>query len=260
MFGLFKPKLLVDDDELEWLMACFAWMSEEFGGIERVSHTRLVWPADFPASRAKGHDRALEIFDRVKSLARLDDWPCDLLPSAMTRESRVTTGHGLRHGGQPAMGSFGYDDGRYYIRYNPALLERPQSLVATFAHLLAHYLLHTARTSPPGGSALKKHVCDLAAVRMGFGLFLVNTAKNFEQFQDFGEQGWQSQQSGALSENALLTALALFLRLARADARAAEIELKSYLRGPLRKTLAVLEARYPDMSAGVVEIDLGDWS
>ena len=63
------------------------------------------------------------------------------------------------------MGSFGYDEGRYYIRYNPALLATPQSLVATFAHLLSHYLLHTARTAPPGGSALKKQACDVAAVR-----------------------------------------------------------------------------------------------
>lgn len=260
MFGLFKQRLLVDADEFDWLLACFAWLSEEFGGVDRIARTALVLPQDFAASRATGHERAVEIFSTVKTMAGLADWQCDLIPAQATRESRVTTGHGLRHASQPAMGSFGYDHGRYFIRYNPALLKAPQSLVATFAQLLAHYVLHTARTSPPGGTVLKKQACDVAAIRLGFGIFLVNTAKSFEQFQDFGEQGWQTQQSGALSENAMLTALALFVRLARADAKAVERELKEYLRGPLRKTLAVLDARYPDLAAAVEAVDLGDWT
>ena len=58
----------------------------------------------------------------------------------------------------------------------------------------------------------------------------------------------------------MLTALALFVRLARADTMAVERELKDYLRGPLRKTLAVLDARYPDLAAAVEAVDLGDWS
>ena len=260
MLGLFKPRLLVEADESDWLLACFAWLSEEFGGVERIARTKLVIPEDFLPGRATGHERALEIFQRVKALSGLSDWPCDLLPSAATRASRVGTGVALRHTSQPDMGSFGYENGRYHIRYNPALLAAPQSLVATFAHLLAHYLLHTARTSPPGGSALKKQVCDVAAIRMGFGLFLVNTAKSFEQFQDFGEQGWQAQHSGALSENAMLTALALFIRLGQADQKAAERELKDYLRKPLRKTLAALDAQYPDLASAVEAVDLGDWA
>lgn len=260
MLGLFKPKLLVDADEFAWLLACFAWLSEEFGGVERIAGTAIVLPEAFSPSHTTGHARALEIFERVKTLAGLSDWPCDLLPGASTRADRVTTGHGLRHTSQPSMGSFGYDAGRYFVRYNPALLATPQNLVATFAHLLAHYLLHTARTSPPGGSVLKKQVCDVAAIRMGFGLFLVNTAKSFEQFQDFGEHGWRSQHNGALSENSILTALALFLRLARADANATRRELKDYLRTPLRRTLTVIDKQFPDIQTAVAEVDLGDWT
>jgi hypothetical protein len=165
MLGLFKPRLMIDADEFEWLLACYAWLLEEFGGVERLRRTPLILPEAFPPSRATGHPRALELFEQVKALSGLADWPCDLLPGARNRETRVTTGHALRHEAQPAMGSFGYDEGRYYIRYNPALLATPQSLVATFAHLLSHYLLHTARTAPPGGSALKKQACDVAAGR-----------------------------------------------------------------------------------------------
>lgn len=200
------------------------------------------------------------MFERVKVLSGLGDWQCDLRPGAASRESRVTTGHALRHGGQPAMGSFGYEAGRYSISYNPALLATPAHLVATFAHLLSHYLLHTARTAPPGGSALKKQACDVAATRMGFGLFLADTAKSFHQFQDFGEIGWEMQQSAGLSEAALVTALAIFVRLNGSDARQAERALKGYLRKPFRTTLAVLDARYPDLVAAVEAVDLGDWA
>ena len=196
MFGLLKPKLLVDADEFDWLLAFFAWLSEEFGGVERIARTALVLPQDFPAGRATGHDRALEIFTELKAMAGLEDWQCDLIPAQATRESRVTTGHGLRHASQPAMGSFGYDHGRYFVRYNPALLKTPQSLVATFAHLLAHYVLHTARTSPPGGTALKKQVCDVAAIRLGFGLFLAIPPKVSSNFRISENRGGKRSRAG----------------------------------------------------------------
>jgi hypothetical protein len=64
---------------------------------------------------------------------------------------------------------------------------------------------------------------------------------------------------GALSENALVTALALFVRLSDAAAGSAERELRDYLRGPFRKTLAVLDARYPDLAEAIERVDLGEW-
>ena len=58
------------------------------------------------------------------------------------------------------------------ISYVPALLKRPDHLIATLAHELAHYLLATARDSPPCEKEEREFLTDLAAVYLGFGVFL----------------------------------------------------------------------------------------
>ncbi len=156
MLGLFTSKPPVDPDEYEWLLACFAWLIREFGGIERVRATPLVLPVSsfFPPSKLEGHKRALELFDQVKALCGMAEWQCDLVPGTPEREAKITTAHLLRHETRPPpLGTFSHVDGRYRITYRPSEVARPHSLVATFAHELSHYLLHSAGTRPPGGAS-----------------------------------------------------------------------------------------------------------
>jgi hypothetical protein len=262
MLGLFKPKLPVTRDEAEWLLACFAWMVREFGGMEQVRGTPLVLPTAefFPPSELKGHERALELFGQVKALAGMSDWECDLLAGAEDRPAQVGTAQLLRHHSKQPAGTFGFDRGRYFITYNPATLAQPEAMVATFAHELAHYLIHGGTTRPPGGPELEEHATDAGSVFLGFGVFAANCAKSFSQFQDFEVQGWQMQSLGYLSELARVTALAIFVRLSGADARAAEGALKNYLRGPFRKAIAALDREHPDLEASLAGIELGDWA
>ena len=259
MLGLFKARPPVDPDEYEWLLACFAWLMREFGGIERVRTTPLALPVTsfFPASKLEGHDRALELFGQVKALCGMTEWPCDLVPGVPERETHVARGQLLRHETPPPpLGTFGHADGRYYITYNPSVLERPHSLVATFAHELSHYLLHSVERLPPGGSELEEHATDLGAVFMGFGTFLANSAKNYHQTTTY----WQMRSQGYLSENALVTGLAIFVLLSGADEKAAERDLKDYLRGPFRKAIAATRKSYPDLAGSIAAIDLSDWA
>ena len=262
MFGLLKPRPPVDDEEFDWLFACFAWLSREFGGNSGVRGAPLILPSRsfFPASNLTGHDRALELFEQVKALAGMTEWQCDLIPGAASREHRVTTGHALKHEGKgPPLGTFGYANGRYQVTYNPASLADPASLVATFAHELSHYLIHSAQTAPPGGRELEEHATDLAAVFMGFGVLMSNSAKSFGQFQNFGEIGWQMSAQGYLSENALTTGLALFVAASGADAATAEAALKNYLRKPFRRALKAIARDHPDLADDLRDMDLTDW-
>jgi hypothetical protein len=263
VLGFFKPKLPIDQDEFDWLLACFKWFGKEFGGLEAMRTTQLVVPdaAFFPAVSAKGHALAAHYFDHTKTLAGMADWQCDLIEGASEREWRVSAGLGLRHlTKSPPLGSFGYQNGRYQITYNPAELDRPESLIATFAHELAHYLIHTASTRPPGGTALGEHATDVTAVFMGFGVFMANTAKSFEQFQNFEEQGWQMRPQGYLSELALVTSLAIFVRLAQSDGEAARAHLKDYLRKPFNRALNAIDRLHPNLMLSVSQIDLADWA
>jgi hypothetical protein len=263
MLGLFKPKLPVDRDEYEWLLACYAWLLREFGGVEGIRARRLVLATTdfFPPSSLKGHERALELFGQVKAIAGMADWQCDLVEGAADRETHVAPAHLIRHHAKPQpAGTFGYRDGRYVVTYNPSKLNDPEILVATFAHELGHYLIHSGESRPPGGRELEEHATDLASVFLGFGIFAANSAKNFNAYQNFEVQGWQMQSLGYLSELARVTALALFVRLSGADAGAAEKGLKDYLRGPLRKALAAIDRQHPDLAGAVMAVDLSEWA
>lgn len=262
MFGFGRPRFPIDDDEAEWLVACFAWASGEFGGVENLPNRMVILPDEtfYPPSRKTGHDRAVELFDQTKRHAGMSDWPCDLRAGAADRERSIVEGHALRHHASQPLGTFAYQEGRYIITYNPTSLAHPQTLVATLAHELAHYLIHTAQRRAPGGKALAEHATDLGAVFLGFGVFMANSAKTFRQFQSAGEQGWEMRGAGYLSENALVTALAIYVRLARADPAPVTRELKSYLRGVFRKALAATDRRYPDLVAAIQAVDLSDWA
>lgn len=258
MFGWGRGRFPVDRDEIEWLIACLAWLTREFG----APTTPTILPDDrfYPPSRRSGHERAIELFDQTKAHAGMTDWPCDLRAGNADRERSIALGHALRHHQGNPLGTFGYAEGRYYITYNPTSLAHPQTLVATFAHELAHYLLHTAKTSPPGGSALAEHATDLGAVFLGFGVFSANSAKNFRQFQSGGEQGWEMRGAGYLSENALVTGLAFVVRLTAVDAAPVQAELKPYLRGVFKNALAATDRTFPDLAGILATVDLDDWA
>jgi hypothetical protein len=262
MFSWFGSKLLVDDDEFDWILASAKWFTSEFDGAERLAQTPLVGSdaRHFPPSRMTGHARAVELFAQVRRLADMADWPCDLLAVDGERPVDVAPGHALRHLGTPApAGTFEAKDGRYLITYDRALVSRPRDLIAVFAHELAHYLMASATTAPPGGAALEEHATDLCAIFLGFGAFSVNAAASFEQFQTAGEQGWQMRRLGYMSELGLLTAYAVFVRMTNAESSAAAAELKPYLRSSFRKTLNAIDKRTSNLQAVVEAIDLAEW-
>jgi hypothetical protein len=264
MLSLFAPKLPIDSDELEWQLATFKWLGAEFGP---AGEAELVLPTAeyFPPSPRKGEGRVEDLFASVKAAAGMADWPCELRAGEGDRPAHVGTGLLLRHEGASApCGTFTMDDGeggvKVVITYNPSLADDTGALVATFAHELAHYLMSTARTAPPGGWELHELHTDLAAVHLGFGIFLANSARSFSQYQSGGEMGWSSRTQGYLGEGALVTALVIFQRLAGRDPMEAAPFLKDYLRSDLKKAAKALDRLHPDMAAGVAAVDLAEFA
>lgn len=262
MLSLFGAKLPIDEEELEFQLATFKWLVREFGPPAEA----LVLPTKdwFPSSAHKGHTRIADLFGHVKAAAGMSDWPCELRAGAGERPAHVGTGLLLRHeGASPPCGTFQVvgDDGQptVVITYNPSLADDTTALIATFAHELGHYLMSSAASDPPGGWELHELHTDLAAVHLGFGLFLANSAKTFSQFQSAGEMGWSSRRQGYLSEGALVTALAVVERLAGRDPLAAAPCLKAYLAKDLNRAAKALGRRYPDMAAAVEAVDLSEY-
>ncbi|HEY0313411.1 MAG TPA: hypothetical protein VGC56_13050 [Allosphingosinicella sp.] len=263
MLSFFRPKLPIDADELEWQLATFKWLQAEFGPVAKA----LVLPTPhwFPPSQRQGHARMEDLFAAVRKAAGMADWPCELRPGRSERPVQVGFALLLKHHGAAApCGTFQVEEAdgtrRAVITYNPSLAADTGGMIATLAHELGHYLMSTAKSAPPGGWALHELHTDLAAVYLGFGIFLANSARNFAQFQSGGEMGWSSRRQGYLSEGALVTGLALAERLAGRDPAAAEPYLKPYLVTDLRKAMRALARLHPDVAAGVEAVDLGDFA
>jgi hypothetical protein len=173
--------------------------------------------------------------------------------------------HLLRHEGPSApCGTFELTDGvegrTAIITYNPDMEADQPGLVATFGHELGHYLMAASAGTPPGGWDLHELHTDIAAVYLGFGIFLANSARSFRQFQDSVESGWTASTQGYLSEGALVTATAVVERLAGRDPMAAEPWLKDYLAKDLRKAVRALARLAPDMEAAVAAVDLSEYA
>ena len=115
-------------------------------------------------------------------------------------------------------------------------LKRPDRLIATFAHELAHYLLATASEPLPCEDDEIEFMTDLAAVYPGFGGFLANARFEFEGMNDGAMQGWRWQRAGYLPEADLIFTLALF-RAKGLDGDPTRGALKPHLQKMLRRAL-----------------------
>jgi hypothetical protein len=201
---------------------------------------------------------ASDLFNAVKEIAGLADWHV-ILEKGEAREAQSSPS--LVEGAfseNYALGTFSVEGNTPVIRYNPSLLKNPDALIATFAHELAHLLIDGIG-NPPGGHDLHEHATDCAAVYLGFGIFLANGARNFEQFQEAGMHGWRADASGYLSENTLVTALAIFEDVFGIS-KGSEDFLKSYLKSDYSKAKRYLAKYHPNLAADLVSFDLSEWA
>ncbi len=254
---LFGSKPPIEPDEFEWLLACFAWLDKELGKRNGDTGFRpgLILPNDPELMAAS---TAPQMFDVVKRATGLGNWHCQLEKGDVRREMPSTGLATGPHSQSFALGTFQVEGNTPIIRYDPALLKNPDALVATFAHELSHLLIHSLGM-PPGGHELEEHATDCTAVYLGFGVFLANSARNFSQFTDGAMQGWQSNASGYLSENALVTALAIFEKRFSGDA-SAQSHLKPYLQSVYRKAHKYLQKKHSDLTADLSRLDLSVWA
>ncbi|MEO8061388.1 MAG: hypothetical protein ABI821_01435 [Pseudomonadota bacterium] len=217
-----KPKPFLDASRRDWQFETFAWLLRNCGGFPKFFETTLVLPIEdhFPDRGMKGHAGVTALFRRVRDHAGMAEWPCAVEPDT----------------GQPRTNS-GNTDRVPIITYRPDALE-PMPLVATFAHELARYLLDTFDEPAPGGVALLEPAVDIAAVFMGFGLFMANSAVRTSGFH--------------LNEGELTHALAMFCLLRKLPPESIDRHLNPHLRKYLRLAaldLAQHESRFQGLRA-----------
>jgi len=249
---LFRPKPPIDLDEYDWLTACFAWLRTVLEDAD--VRPELIAP-DHPALAAT--NTAPELFEAVRGLMGMEQWDCRLELVAVDDDYDPEF-HTVPVGAS-ACGTFSIENGQAVIRYSSAMLRDPDALAATFAHELCHYLLASVG-DPPGGPELMEHSTDCAAAYCGFGVLLANSARRFEQWSDGGWHGWRSSTQGYLSEQALVTATAMFAALHGHNSAEAKAALKPYLRKDMARAEKAVARDFPDFAAALGEVDLAQWN
>jgi hypothetical protein len=243
MFGIFKSKPLLEPDFVDWQFQCFEWLLRNTGGMKAWQEgTKLIKPTEefFPNGGNTQSELAESIFRQVKQHSGMSDWPCRLQVQEADSSFIVAPMVVLQGAPSSPLGTFTCDSEKeeVIITYNPDSVSNPMSLIATFAHELAHYLTATFEEEPPGGWENWEYATDVAATFLGFGIFSANSHFNYSQLNsDNGEggSGWQTSRQGYLSEPELLNAHAIFSCLMDLPVTESIPHLKSSLRGSFKQ-------------------------
>jgi hypothetical protein len=239
-----KPRLVISPEDYEWQIETFRWLIAHFG----LRETRLITPSRecFPDICRTAQEVVESTFARVLGYAGMEGWPCVLRAQEPDPNVHIAPTLLIKDAPSGPAGTFQIDEHRRaIITFNPALVGDVQSLVATFAHELAHYKLASAADQPPGGAPNHEFATDLTAVYFGFGVFLANTSFQFGQFVDqrTGTQGWRARRQGYLSQPELVHALALFVLLFNVDPEEPKGFLKKAWMGTYKKAIRHLKAQ-----------------
>lgn len=242
MFNIFKKNRILSDDDYQFQFETYAWLLKYFGGDAFYKDTMLVLPTEefFPESVEESDEIAETTFRYVKKYANMEDWPCELRAQEPDPDRKVAPTVIIQGGEDSPLGTFSTEDSKSItITYNPAIVSDPTQLVATLAHELAHYLTGSCKIAPPGGWENWEFATDIAAVFMGFGIFMANSAFSFNQFTDVDTQGWNTSRSGYLTEAEFSFSLALFLMLKKINPKEIlpflDTNVKSYLKKSLKE-------------------------
>jgi len=241
----FKSKPILDTKAAEWHVRNYCWLVRNLYHTPMFEDTRLVLPKPgvFKTDHDQGHAKANAIFCQVKTYAGMAEWPVRLVSDVKVYEPhgdliQATTRN-------TPLGLFMRDhSGGVQIAYAPRLLKEPVALIATFAHELAHYVVHSIEDTLPCDPAEEEFLTDQTACFLGFGVFLANSAFQFEQWRDAaaGTQGWRTRRNGYLSERDLVFNLALFLATKGFPASEAQPCLKPHLADLLKAAMKDVEA------------------
>lgn len=206
-----------DEKTLEWHFETWKWLLENFDG-PRQTRRRLILPTPefFPMRSGRDHESVERLFEHIKELMGMKDWPCRLHRVAddqPLRDEQMQALFGESSSNAPA-GWFSLENGEIVIAYHERQTDNPVNLTATLVHELCHYLLRTqARSHPPQGWGDHELHTDVMCGFMGFGVFMCNAALEFKQASEGLGHFWSWSKQGYLSESEHAYVLALFCLL-----------------------------------------------
>jgi len=228
---------VIDEDSIEFLFDCYAWVFRTFGPEAAMEDAVVVlpnrdfFPIDFDGGSATR--LAQEVFTHAREHAGLDDWPVRLVRES--KPSMLGMLEGTVHAGAEGAVATGLkvegtdDEPHYVVTYVDDDVRTLDGFIAGIAQQFGEMLAIQGDEEPPGGEENTPYLADVCSVLLGLGVIVTNAAFIFEQFADTMSQGFWYQRRGALSQDELAYALAIFAHLGPFDRKAI---IKALDRGP----------------------------
>lgn len=234
MFGIFKKKPLLEDFSKKWLLENYEWAMRNCGSDTFIEDVTLILPTDefFPKKVEDKKQLVRYAFEQIKNYALMSDWPIDIIekesnPDPVVGATLVVTGAPY----EAPMDTIypETDDEPILITYSLELTNNLDRLVASFAYELARIFSTYIEEEPPCEEDTYGHNVELVSIFLGFGIILINSAFQFEQYTDVDSQGWKSSSVGFLSQYEMTYALAIFCELKSVETNLVERSLDKNL-------------------------------
>ncbi len=185
MFGLFNKKALLEESETLWLFDTFKWALENFDSEFFYKETILVLPTNhfFPGKAGSEYEMADLICNQVKRYAGISHWPTQITDQnscELSSTPLLGIQGSLRHVEEEIVKGNTTTDDYLLMPYNPQQVNNPEGMIATFSHVIAHYMASVANQSPPGGDQFLPQATEVLAIYLGFGLMFANSAFTFK--------------------------------------------------------------------------------
>lgn len=246
VFNLFTKKPLLEEQSIEWMFDVFDWCLQNFSAEFFYQHTLLVLPNNdfFPGRVDSVQGMAELIFGQVSRYAGIAHWPTSVVDQnscALTHVPNIKIIGAMREVGEQRDLTTPEVE-RLLIAYNSQQINNPEGMIASFAHIIAHYMGQMAKQSAPGGAELWPHATEMTAIFLGFGLMFANSAYTFR-----GGCGScynpQANRDAYLTEQQSTYALAIFSVLKGIPDSTVTRQLKSHLGGFYKKAVKDVQRR-----------------
>src|SRR5262249_17978197 len=179
MFGWFSPKPPIATSEKVWTERRMRWLPENLG-IDRLRKATVVTPTDkFFPGKYEGAER--DARRMMGQLCHHMDIDAHALKLSIVEDEAMPGAAGLYQRGGHA---------RSHIRVAQGQLAKPESLLATLAHELAHEILLGGDLISEGEED-HEQVTDLLPVFLGVGIFAANSTVQFSSWHAGMMSGWQ---------------------------------------------------------------------
>lgn len=247
LFGIFRESALLEEDSVQWLFDTYAWALNNFGSDIFFNESVMVLPTNdfFPGKANSQHELASLIFSQVKKYGGLSHWPCKLQDQSICNPQEIPKVliNGALRGSKGIIEKNVAEENKLIISYHPEQVKNPEALIASYAHMLSHYLASMGQQVPPGTEQQWPLTTEVLAVFMGFGLIFSNSAYTFNRNKCGSCSGSIPSRSGYLSQYEVTYAFAIFCVLKKIQNKAVMPHLKKSLRSFFKKSVKDINAR-----------------